>query len=196
MNQIIYLPEVEMNRKLEECVDLFDILRDDSSYWWKNLKEEKYINPFISRAAVRATFAFIEGVIYGLKPLLLSLEKIRPYLKLEEIVILRERKYEPDNSGHVISNPARFEFKRNVLFTIRCFAKYMEIEMPLNTEDREWSDFLIAIKIRHRLMHPKRHDDLNISNEELMTVERAFFWFVNGLASCWGGRLPSKKNGK
>jgi hypothetical protein len=193
MNKVISLAETEMNRRLMDYVKLFDILRDDASYWWEKLEEEKYSNLFMSRAAVRATFAFIEGVIYGLKPFLLSLEKIRPYLKLEEIIILREKKYEPDNSGYAISNPARYEFKKNVLFTIRCFAKYMEIDMPLNTGDKEWSDLLKAIKIRHRLMHPKKYDDLNINHEELMTVRRAFFWFVNGLASCWGGKLPSEK---
>jgi hypothetical protein len=192
MNQVIFLTEIEMEHKLNEYIELFDILYDEAYYWWENLKEDHYSNLFMRRAAVRATFAFIEGVIYSLKPLLLSLEKIKNYLELEEIVILREKKYEPDNSGRTSSSPARYEFKKNVLFTIRCFAKYMKIEMPLNMEATEWSDFLKAIKIRHRLMHPKKPDDLNINHEELMTVNRAFIWFYNGLGSCWGGRHPSK----
>jgi hypothetical protein len=69
----------------------------------------------------------------------------------------------------------------------------MEIEMPLNTQSKEWIDFLEAIKIRHRLMHPKKPDDLSINQEELLAVNRAFIWFYNGLGSCWGGRHPSEK---
>jgi hypothetical protein len=195
MNQVILLAETEMRHKLDEYVKLFDVLRDEAFYWWENLQEEHHNNLFMRRAAVRATFAFIEGVIYSLKQLLLSLEKIKPYLKFEEIIILREEKYDLKDSGLPKTTPDRwYELRKKVLFTIRCFAKYMRIEMPLNTENKEWPDFIEAIKIRHRLMHPKKLDDLNISHKELLIVNRAFIWFYNGLSSCWGGRHPSEKN--
>jgi hypothetical protein len=110
MNQIISLTEREMDQRLREYIKLFDVLLEEAYHWWKILQEENHDDLFIRRAVVRATFAFIEWVIYRLKLLLLSLEKLKPYLTLEEIVILREKKYEPDNSGHATSTQDRYEF--------------------------------------------------------------------------------------
>jgi len=56
--------------------DLYIALKNDADYWWSMLQEDEYYsNQYIRRAAIRATFGFFEGVISGLKQLLLSLAK-------------------------------------------------------------------------------------------------------------------------
>jgi len=34
------------------------------------------------------------------------------------------------------------------------------------------------LKIRHRITHPKATSDVDVSDDELQTVEQAHFWFI------------------
>lgn len=75
MNQVISLAEAELVNIIREYTKLFDDLFDEAYHWWRLLREEKFHDPLLRRAAMRSTFAFVEGVVYSLKQLLLPLEK-------------------------------------------------------------------------------------------------------------------------
>lgn len=184
MDKVVSLMQKEVTNKLIEYNKLSDILFEESKYWWKVLREEQFDNQFIRRAVIRSTFAFIEGVIHSLKQIMILLERENSFLKVGERLLMQSILFENLN----------LRLKENMLFTIDCFSRWMKIQIPLSDKDETWKDFKSAIKIRNRLMHPKESNDLIISDEELIIVNKSFIWFSDGVRICWAALLPSNKN--
>lgn len=163
--------------------DLYKALKEEADHWWKELQSH-YQDDFLRRAAVRATFACVEGVIFGLKQLALALPTKNTYtLTAAEEALLREKTYKIDKKGMAGEDKAKIGLSSNLLFTFYIVAKIMGESSPIDVSKNEWKIFKDAIEIRDRLMHPKSVAALEVSDEEIQKVNQAYCWFHNNLNS-------------
>lgn len=66
--------------------------------------------------------------------------------------------------------------EENIKATFKMFAEIFDINHQLNTSDESWQKFISALKIRHRLMHPKSPSEFHISFED-MVLRRGIIFF-------------------
>ena len=67
--------------------------------------------------------------------------------------------------------------EENIKSTFKIFAEIFDINHQLNTSDESWQKFISALKIRHRLMHPKSPSEFHISFEDMVLIEEASSFF-------------------
>lgn len=95
-----------------------------------------------------------------------------------DLLYLLEISVELDDKGQVRASPkAKITLEKNIVFAFRVFAQANDVNYRLDKSTIGWQEFKKAIKIRDRLMHPKRITDLTISPEELEQVMRTQMWF-------------------
>src|SRR5437660_727646 len=106
--------------------DLYQALKADADYWYKALNENgtNQANQFLRRSAVRATFAFVEGTIFGLKQFALA----RPTNDKHEFneaeqALLREESYELKENGTTKVGKAKLRLTSNLRFAFNVLAK-------------------------------------------------------------------------
>jgi hypothetical protein len=54
----------------------------------------------------------------------------------------------------------------------------------LDLGGKGWEAFQIAIKLRDRLMHPKRPEDLIVTDQVLESTAIGFNWFLDSFDNC------------
>ncbi len=153
-------------------------LSEDVSYFNARLGEAAD-KDIIRRSYVRSVFAFIEGYTYGFKQISLRISEESGGIKLspEEIVALREIEVSIDDKGNIKERPKFIPAKNSVVFSISSIVKQHEADFNLD-KGGGWNDYQTALKIRDRLMHPKNHRDLNVTDIELSQVKNAYEWFT------------------
>src|SRR5690242_5187582 len=118
----------------------------------------------VRRAFVRAVLAAIEGHIYWMKQEALNAHNRRVQFSSEEIALLREEAYNLSNNGTVSVKKAKLRLIDNLKFAFKMMAKAGLSAHSLNLSTKGWNQFLHAVKIRDRLMHPKQSSDFNVAD--------------------------------
>ena len=114
------------------------------------------------RALVRSVFAFVESMLFAMKQEILN----TPHgFTIGEFALLRDESYELAENGEARVKTAKLTLKSNLKFTFASWAKATETTCKLDLSDDGWQNFQAAIKVRDRLMHPKRASDLNVTEE-------------------------------
>jgi len=132
------------------------------------------------RSYVRAVFALIEGTTFSLKQLAVT----GPHggFSAAEIAALKEESYGLKEDGAVYVRSARLRCLPNVRLALHAVVRAHGAHYRANLGGPGWEALRSAVKIRDRLMHPKLRDDLNVTDDELEAVGRAFRWFVASTA--------------
>jgi hypothetical protein len=68
--------------------------------------------------------------------------------------------------------------KKNLITTFKCLARTQAVDDPLPCSGDVVPEFLTAIRIRHRITHPKSARDFLISSTEANEVASAVKWFI------------------
>lgn len=157
-------------------------LSEDVSYFKVRLADEADKN-IIRRSYVRSVFAFIEGYLYAFKQISLRISEESVGIKLnpEEIVALKEIEVSVDGDGKIKERPKYIPAKNSLVFSISSIAKQHEANFTLDKGGQGWESYQSAIKIRDRLMHPKKHMDLQVNDTELENVVNTYEWFTTEL---------------
>lgn len=167
-----------------DLADLFTAATTDITDLQKRLREAD--SPTDRRALVRSVFAFVESMLFALKQEALHHSSI---FSPAELALLREESYELGDDGEAWIRPARLTLKRNLKFTFIAFAKAWRTRSRLDLSDAGWQNFQSALKVRDRLMHPKRIADLDVSDDEVRMVNHASVWFIGTYAVALAGAL-------
>jgi hypothetical protein len=167
-----------------ELANLFTAAAADITNLQSRLREAD--SPTDRRALVRSVFAFVESMLFALKQEALHHPSV---FSSPEIALLREESYELADDGEALIRPARLTLKRNLKFTFAAFAKAWRTRCRLELGDAGWQDFGSALKVRDRLMHPKRIADLDVSDDEVRIVNHASVWFIGTYAIALAGAL-------
>jgi hypothetical protein len=166
----------------EEMVAVFDILRAEvqtcSNHLDETTDEQDEGKQFWRRAVVRVTFAEIEAIVWELKRVALAGRNLRDVnFSPGEIALLEEKTYELKGNGEMQERKARLNFRDNLRFAFKAFARVTSSTFELDVSGQGWEDLRRAITIRDRLMHPKGAISLHVSAEERDVVLKAATWF-------------------
>ena len=71
--------------------------------------------------------------------------------------------------------------KENLAFTLRTFAQAHAPSFDLDRGGSGWSDFKAALELRHRVTHPKKASDLEVSEADMTKVDAFVAWFSSEL---------------
>ena len=92
-------------------------------------------------------------------------------------VVELEKTYQPNDKGEVYDQRMQIPMKNNIRFAFRAYARAHLVDYQLDIGDNRWNDFKNSILVRDRLTHPKEVRNLEVSDEELQCLQRAFDWF-------------------
>ena len=98
-----------------------------------------------------------------------------------EQALLSEESYELDDKGKVRTKAARIILAGNIKFAFRTYAQAHLAKYKVKDDGSGWDAFKKTIKIRDRLMHPKRASDLVVSNDEMSDLLETYIWFENSV---------------
>jgi hypothetical protein len=103
------------------------------------------------------------------------------------IELLGDHEYRILRNGKLETQPLRRPFLNYTAFILRALAEESYTE-PVFFSDPGWNEFQEAVKIRHRLTHPKKNTDMNISDVEMTTLQEAVRWYYNAAITGMGNK--------
>ena len=170
-----------MKDSTKEFDDLFKALIGDVERLNDVLGKSDH--PLTRGAYVRAVFALLEGMTYAMKQVALDYRwHLRNPFSDTEVAILQEKNYSLNDTGQVSVRTANLPFLPNLRFAFYAFCKSHNASYSLPVTGKGWHALQHALRVRHRLMHPKSADDLLVKNAEMEDVDTAFRWFVSNVA--------------
>lgn len=152
------------------------------------------LNKIDRRLLARSVFAFIDAMAYQLKQDGLNYP-VGNRLSSAERTLCAEESYELSQNGEIEPRPARLRFLPNLRFAFRVVAKAAEIDFSLDVSGSGWDAVRDGVRVRDRLMHPKRVDDLIVTDDEIRTCLWAFIWIENEIMR-WLLRFNAKLRGE
>jgi len=186
---------VSMNKiiaTLREMDELGCVLLNDAKHAEAHLQSDT-----ARRHYVRAVFAYIEGLGFRLKRVVLArhasgLCKLLP----PEIALLREESYDLDDKGVPHIRAAHLKLTRNLRFAFEQYAKAYGMAGTLAVDAPGWRALLAAAEIRNRLMHPKSVQDIEVTEDEAKVVKAALDWFTAEFVRLLGISVPGSRRSK
>lgn len=129
------------------------------------------------REIVRTAFAAIEGVIWVYRTHVLSVVRELGMLEPGEEIVLSELSYAVTDKGKVTPQSRHLSTSATFRLLSRIASRLSEAsESPFGGSG--WVGFQKALKIRHRVTHPKSANDLLIADEDIATSLAAFYWIL------------------
>jgi hypothetical protein len=95
---------------------------------------------------------------------------------------LTESSYFVSDTGKV-ELQTRFISLPSMLRLIIRLAEQIAAEIKVDFSGHDWQNFRHAISVRHRITHPKKRSDLEISDNDVQTVRAAFYWLLETLVN-------------
>jgi len=133
---------------------------------------------YLRRSFIRALFAAIESVIFGMKTEILNRNnKANPPFTIGELAILEEKSFSLNKNGNIIEAPKFLEIKKNISFVFRAYGRSYGTQLELNVADDGWKNFVEIVNVRNRITHPKSKNDIVITNDEIIKTKLVYNWF-------------------
>lgn len=133
---------------------------------------------FGRRVYVRSLFSLIEGALFLFKQAVLTRGSTPTGLTIAEQALLQEVSFELDEKGESREKIVFLRLENNLKFTIKMIEKIFECDLRFKTDTPEWQSFLESVRIRNRITHPKRLEDFNVSDDELIAAQEVGGWFL------------------
>lgn len=151
------------------------VLNNDVRHFWQILDKDD--SQIIRRTYIRALFAAIEASLYQAKMNLIYANKME-YISLlpEELVLLSEKTCHIDDKGNAKLINKFSPFRNTFLFIYNTIFRYANTAYQIDKKDKHWSNFIIILETRNRLMHPKSISDLNVNDLELKRAKEVAMW--------------------
>jgi hypothetical protein len=151
-------------------------------------------SPATRRIAIRSMFASLEALSSAIMSS--ALRQLAPpaepttcearHQYFLEVCALSDIAYEIDQSGDLKIQPPRIRFQNRILFALKMRAKASGVTLEPK-QVAGWSDFLDAVKIRNRVVHPGSESDIVVSEDDYQTVVKGAQWFVRCNHRACGG---------
>jgi hypothetical protein len=144
---------------------------------------EKSDTQFARRSLIRAAFAYHEGCIYWLKQhvknWLIKMGMKNNNIEIVKLLLLDDSSFKPDQNGKIVEEPLRISFRNDCAFVLRTAAECGGHDPVKLFSDNGWREMQVALDVRHRITHPKKPEDLDITDSELDSLRESFRWFYN-----------------
>lgn len=150
--------DVEQNRKIIETND-------------SQLARRNYL---------RSLSAFYELILTNLREttakLLVDEFDLCGAWNIHEIYPLMDETARLSEHGQIRFDINRLPFIPLVKYTLETYAKQIGFSKEIFA-DEGWSAFQKSQKIRDRITHPKKQKEIEITDEELLTIEKGWLWW-------------------
>ncbi len=134
------------------------------------------------RGYIRAVFAYVEAQTCCLKRRIIKELLAKSYkdreFNLHKLALLCEDLPTVDQTGKIKISGRYLPFKGNIAFTIRTFAEIRGCSDIDVLSDDGWDQLIKASKVRDRIMHPKGKKDISITDDEVESTTKGFFWYI------------------
>lgn len=130
------------------------------------------------RELIRTAFAAIEGVIWVYRNHVAAVARDLEALEPGEQMALAERSYTVTEQGKVFEQQRYLSMTATFRLISRIVSRLSETA-DRSFEGTEWNDFRKALKVRHRITHPKSENDLVIANGDIEAALCAFYWVLD-----------------
>lgn len=127
------------------------------------------------RSYVRAAFAYVEGLVFALKQATVATDPER-FTQLEREA-LSEAPRGRVSGGRIREEPYKISLPDNVQFALAMFAR-LTGQPPAIIYGPGWEAFRLSIKVRDRLMHPRRVAEIDVTDAELVQLGAGIDWFA------------------
>lgn len=145
----------------------------------------KFDSQFARRTFVRASFGFHEALIYWLKWTVIeglaSKALVSGNIEITKLMLLQDSSYRPNKQGKIECDANRIPLLNLCAFALRSAADCVGVDPNRWLSDNGWSEFQIALKVRHRITHPAKVEELDISDDEMGAVRESHRWLLNCL---------------
>lgn len=135
---------------------------------------------FLRRVYVRALFAYLEGMAYWMRQNAVEIDKIalRKFgaIDWDRHILLYEEHPTINENGAIKKKRNKYPFKSRFAFTVRAFAEIVECKDDLFGQG--WQHLLEAVKVRDRLVHPKKSSDVLVSDSDMALCREGYKWFA------------------
>lgn len=152
--------------------ELFSNTHKEDNKWALRIikKEDKQ---YRYRCYVRTVFSCIEGLSFCIKRLALS-----GYRESEKSIKEKAKtEYEKLSSK-------KLSVENNIKYSFRLFSKiHSSHTYEIKPGNKEWDNFIKAIKIRHRITHPRTKKDFYVTRNNVEDVETAYNSFIKELGN-------------
>lgn len=131
----------------------------------------------LRRDVIRTISAAMEGLHWQLKVDLLALDDQRRSLSAGERALLAEETYVLSDNGKVRTSARRTALPA----AIRLVVRLVERQRPGYSVDFThpgWNCLQRSVVVRHRVVHPKSLEDLQVADAEIEEAVRAFHWLL------------------
>lgn len=157
-----------------------DFLQDDVEQNRAYLHENK--SQLARRNFLRSLYAFYEINLSKLREtaikLLLDEHFIDGNYDLHKIYPLMDDVARIKENGKIYLEPNHTSFKSMIAYTLKTYAASIDLQGDI-LSDHRWASFCTTIRIRHRITHPKFHEEVDITDEELEIIIEGLDWWNN-----------------
>lgn len=136
---------------------------------------KKSDTPTHRRELVRSVFAAIEGLHWQLKQDVLGHPKAN--LSHFERAAMVEESYSVTERGDVISVPRFLPLTTAIRLVVNIVQRYRPM-YKIDFNHVGWANLKVTVDVRNRLVHPKRLEDLVVSDTEIQKTNSAFAWVL------------------
>jgi hypothetical protein len=151
-------------------------LAHDVNHAHERLIEEDI--PVNRRHMVRTAFSGIEGVVWEMKrDVLRHLKQVGGGLTLHEEAALLEQTYSVTSRGRVQTTPRFLPLPTAVRLLVLLVQK-VRPEYKVDFSHYGWTSLVEGVAVRNRLVHPKRKEDLVVTDRELGYCMSGFIWLL------------------
>ena len=112
-------------------------------------------------------------------------------LDLHEIYPLMDESARITGNGYISLDPNKTSLKSMLAYTIKKYAELVELDEEL-LSDHRWESYRKSINIRHRITHPKFHEDIEITDEELIFIYEGLEWWNKTLKTLYEAHYQKK----
>ena len=105
--------------------------------------------------------------------------------------MIRNKKRIPTKDGSENIINTYLPLVRDVKLLFKAFAIASDIEPLISDDDKTWELFSKAVNVRNRIVHPKKSEDLIISDKEIQLIKYIGGWFLSTSAILWKKRIQA-----
>ena len=180
MNHIVQAYARGLSVPLDDLLDSSALLHEDIKRLF-DVFADNWDDQTFRRVLVRASWSYIEVVVFGLKQLLLTActlgaEDLSPKTRR----FLSEQRIEVNSRGEARVLPVRTETMKNIKLALKLASTRFDVAWRPAFGNGSWDRLHQSLQLRHRLTHPKAAAELRVDDAELDLHRDAFVWFATG----------------
>jgi hypothetical protein len=93
------------------------------------------------------------------------------------VALLREESYALTNKGEATVQTRFLRLEDNLRFVWKMFVREWDIDPDIDFASDGWKSFCKSVGVRNRITHPRRVEDLSVSDAEIAQVEGQLAFF-------------------